>query len=72
MIVVDRIEGDRAILEIDGETVEIPRAALPPGAQEGSRLQLMALPEDADALAKAQARIQRLAARTKLPDDFQL
>jgi len=38
MIVVDRIEGDRAILEIEGESVEVAVAALPNGCREGSVL----------------------------------
>lgn len=44
MIVVDRIEGTRAILEVDGETVEIPASALPEGAGEGAILRLVAEP----------------------------
>lgn len=40
MIVVDRIEGTRAILEVDGQIVEIPATALPEGAGEGSVLLL--------------------------------
>ena len=40
MIVVDRIEGSLAILEIDGETIEITKSALPEGCTEGSVLTL--------------------------------
>ncbi len=32
---VDRIEGDRAVLIFEGETFDVPRALLPPGAAEG-------------------------------------
>ncbi len=71
MIVLDRIEGSRAVLEIDGELVEIPASALPPGAREGATLRL--LPStDADALLSAAAdRIDRLTT-PDLPDDIEL
>lgn len=38
MIVVDRIEGTRAVLEIGGERVDVPLAALPEGTAEGDVL----------------------------------
>jgi hypothetical protein len=40
MIVIDRIEGKIAILEIDGETVEFPASALPDDAHEGDVLRI--------------------------------
>ncbi len=40
MIVIDRIEGARAILEVDGEMVEIPARLLPSGSSEGDVLSL--------------------------------
>jgi len=40
MIVIDRIEGSRAILEVDGEMIEFPAALLPTGCAEGDRLSL--------------------------------
>lgn len=33
--VVDRIEGDIAVLETDGTTIDVPVAALPAGVEEG-------------------------------------
>lgn len=39
-IVVDRIEGDVAVLEVDGQRVDWPADALPEGAREGSVLGL--------------------------------
>ena len=42
MIVVDRIEGTRAVLEVDGAVVEIPSSALPEGAGEGAILHFVA------------------------------
>ena len=39
--VVDRIEGQRAILELeDGDIVEIDKKHLPPGAEAGSVLRI--------------------------------
>lgn len=40
MFIVDRVEGDRAVLEIGGERVDVPLAALPAGTREGDRLLL--------------------------------
>ncbi len=70
-IAIDRIEGARAVLDIGGETVEIPAAALPPGATEGCLLTLKLSTDTAAALDAAAARIERLA-QTDLPDDIQL
>jgi hypothetical protein len=62
MIVVDRIEGDVAVLEIGGRRVDVPRAALPEGTKEGDRLAFARLPAEDDADAKA--RLARLKNRT--------
>ena len=64
MIVVDRIEGEVAVLEIEGSTVEVPATALPAGAGEGSVLALT-LNADAqgDVAAQARARLDRLKGR---------
>lgn len=40
MIVIDRIENDRAIVEIGGEVIEIPCSELPNGSKEGDVLVL--------------------------------
>lgn len=61
MIVVDRVEGDRAVLEIDGETVDVPLSCLPAGTAEGTVLSFVAQPTD---LTDAAARLARLKART--------
>ena len=34
-VVVDRVEGEVAVLEFEGGTGEVPLALLPPGASEG-------------------------------------
>lgn len=38
MIVIDRFEGDFAVLNIDGKTADIPKKYMPEGAKEGCRL----------------------------------
>jgi len=39
--IVDRLEGDWAVVEVDvGKTIELPLAWLPPGAGEGTHLRV--------------------------------
>lgn len=71
MIVVDRIEGTRALVEFDGEIIEVPLSALPPGCAEGTILRFAAVDDEA-VLAEGRARIARMAARSRLPDDVEL
>ena len=63
MIVIDRIEGDRAVLEIDGELIDVPVTALPAGAREGAVL-VWSIGDANDALSEAEARLQRLRERS--------
>ena len=64
MIIVDRFEGDFAVLECDGGHVEsVPRTLLPPGALEGDVLLLQAdgtYAVDADTTAARAAHIRNL------------
>ncbi len=70
-ISLDRIEGGRAVLDIGGERVEIPAAALPDGATEGCLLRL--IPADpAGVLAGEEARLERLKARSSGGTSFDL
>jgi hypothetical protein len=39
-MIVDRIEGSLAVVEVDGGTVDLPAAWLPAGAAEGSVLRV--------------------------------
>ena len=71
MIVVDRIEGQRAVVEFDGEMIEIPVTALPEGAGEGAILALVRR-EAPDVLAEAEARLARLRALGPAGDDIDL
>lgn len=66
MIVVDRFEGERAVLEVDGELVDVPRSALPTGAKEGD---VLTWRQETPSLEEAQARLARLRARTPAVDD---
>lgn len=74
MIVVDRIEGDRAVLELDGKTIDVPVSWLPEGVGEGAVLRLSVDPDaGARRLAEAEARLARLRARSsQTPDSMDL
>jgi hypothetical protein len=69
-IAVDRIEGERAILDFGGELIEIPAAALPDGIGEGSRVQLSIAEPTSEADDEAQMRLQRLRARSTSLDEI--
>jgi hypothetical protein len=71
MIVVDRIEGSMAVVEIDGRTLDVPLTELPEGVKEGDRLAFTLLgPADTRA---AEDRLARLKAGTPQgPGDFEL
>lgn len=73
MIRVDRIEGDVAVVEIDGQCVDVSVRLLPPGTTEGATLRLVR-DEDATQTARerARARMERLAAQSDLPDEIEL
>jgi hypothetical protein len=73
MIIVDRIESQRAVLVMDGETVDVPRSVLPDGVSEGAVLAFEARPGD-EAAARAQAaeRLARLQQRDDLPEEIDL
>ena len=71
MIVIDRIEGSRAILEADGEMIEIAATILPLGSVEGDVLKLT-LCDDAKAKIQSEndARLNRLKAQD--PGDMEI
>ena len=54
MLVIDRFEGDFAVVETSKGMVSIPRADLPPGAKEGDSLKISI---DAGATEERQKRI---------------
>jgi hypothetical protein len=61
-IVIDRFEGDYAIVEIAGTRVDVPRALIPADCKEGDALQLARAP--VNAASAAEARLARLKARS--------
>ncbi len=64
MIVVDRIEGHRAVLLVGDERLELPLSALPVGTREGDVLKLVANADARQAsLAEAEDRLARLKKR---------
>ncbi|GDX79450.1 hypothetical protein LBMAG42_12610 [Deltaproteobacteria bacterium] len=64
MIILDRIEGERAVLLVGQERVEVPVAVLPEGCREGDVLKLVADPAARAALLDdAEARLARLRER---------
>ena len=42
--IVDRVEGELAVVLVGDLTLDVPLAALPPGVREGARLRLELLP----------------------------
>jgi len=60
MIIVDRIEGEYAVLEIAGTLVDVPLSALPAGAQEGDHLTLTPIAGDSSATAVQQDTVERV------------
>ena len=74
-ITIDRIEGDRAVLEFAGgtgtpETVDVPLGSLPAGCKEGD---LVSFAAQSASLAEAEARLARLKAQTPQgPGSFDL
>ncbi|MDP6931575.1 MAG: DUF3006 domain-containing protein [Myxococcota bacterium] len=62
MMFLDRIEGDRAIVEFDGESIAVPVVCLPDGVVEGHQLTWTASSSPARTDA-ARDRLKRLAER---------
>ena len=68
-IFVDRIEGNVAVVEIAGQTVDLPVSLLPEGTREGSVLRLVLAQSSNDAQLE---RLRRLQADSGISDDFTL
>jgi len=60
VIIIDRIEGAIAILEVAGELIEVPASILPLGAQEGDHLALTPAQGDSSATAVQQETVERV------------
>jgi len=59
LLIIDRFEGDYAVIEYAGSTFNLPRVLLPQHAKEGDVLQGQ-LTVDDDTTAKRRERIQTL------------
>ena len=70
-IVVDRIEGEFAVLLIEDVEVNVRLTNLPEEIREGSVLALTIV-DDSDALDNANARLERLKQSSQLPDEIEL
>jgi len=70
-IVIDRFEGDYAVLDVDGEMVDFPRRAVPADAKEGTILSWNIV-DDAEVLKAAQERLDRLKKRSPQGNSFDL
>lgn len=71
-IVVDRVVGDVAVLEIAGQMVEIPSSLLPENTREGEML-VFQRTSNSSVLAESEARLERLkAASPQGPDIIDL
>jgi hypothetical protein len=68
-MVVDRIEGELAVIEVGGTRVRLPVTALPSGAGEGSVL-VLALSDEQPDQEEMTERIERLHAQSNVGDDF--
>lgn len=71
LLTVDRIEGDLAVVEVAGQMVDFPLAALPAGAAEGSTWNLTLTPVSSSD-AEARARLERLAQNGPTTDSIDL
>ena len=71
MITIDRMEGSYAIIDVNGETVEIPLSLLPPNVAEGMALKLVLNDEDSSTLGREnEERLARLKAED--PGDMEI
>lgn len=68
-IVVDRVEGELAVLQIGGKTLDVPVSLLPEGAGEGSVL-VLALSDTSRERADMADQLGRLARKSNVSDDF--
>ena len=70
-MIVDRIEGAIAVIEIDGQTIDIPTQLLPEGTLEGDRLRLVIQSNDKKTT-EAEDRLKRLQSTDQEPDHIDL
>ena len=72
MFVIDRLEGDRAVIDFDGEMIDIPLTALPVGTSEGDRVGFVVEHSTAEFRKEQVDRLARLQSASPDGDVFQL
>lgn len=70
-IVIDRMSDGIAYLDVDGQIIEFPSAALPAEAKEGDLLGFVIL-DNSEILKEGQDRLARLEAMSNLSGDFDI
>ena len=71
MIAVDRIEGEIAVLDVHGVTIDVPLSELPKGLFEGAQLNLVLCDKDSSTLTQEnEDRLRRL--QTLDPGDMEI
>ena len=71
MIAVDRIEGEIAVLDVNGVLVDVPISKLPEGLSEGAQLKLVLCTEDSSTMTQEnEARLRRL--QSSDPGDMEI
>lgn len=70
-IVIDRMSDGIAYLDVDGQIIEFPSAALPAETKEGDLLGFVIL-DNSEILKEGQDRLARLEAMSNLSGDFDI
>lgn len=65
MIVIDRIDDEIAVLEFDGQIIEIPSSVLPEGCKEGDILGFVRL-DNSEILQEGKDRLARLTSMSNM------
>ena len=65
MIVIDRIDDEIAVLEFDGQMIEIPSSVLPEGCKEGDILGFVRL-DNSEILQEGKDRLARLTSMSNM------
>ncbi len=70
MMVIDRIEGDFAIVEVNGKTMDVPLSELPQGVREGQVLKAIGDNSETALPQSLVERVERL--RKQDPGDIEI
>ena len=72
ILTVDRIEGNRVIIEFGSEFIELPTAVFTSPPQEGDRLAISIQKRGQNSLTEAEERLKRLKERDSGEDNIDL